>query len=238
MNQNIRKTWFGTVILKVVIPIENNEFERYFARKVDRFVQDAITLLDIDVKNGTADIFLLTDNVYAISNIGKTYNWFADSWDNPAPEQIPQWYTDKEIWRESDKKMPRGYKLDVGTSDILAEKKLYELKPVAEVAFNIKVKIENPQHLNNALKFAAQLPEESQSSLGWSFQSLKNLIENAKDGNILHIVPDFVPHSFYFYVLKDEEKKVFDGGVILHGFSETFAVELAAPKYPHWSVHT
>jgi len=102
--------------------------------------------------------------------------------DKPPPERIPEWYTDKEIWRESDKKMPHGYKMNVGTSDILTEKKLYDLRPIAEVAFNKKVKIEDLDHLNKALKFAARLPEESQSSLGWSFQSLKNLIENAKEG--------------------------------------------------------
>lgn len=217
---------------------EADPFEQYFSQKTDKIANDTVFLLDTDLKNGNADLFILTDNVYAHSKIGQVYNWLADSWDSPQPDNSPMWFDEKEIFRESDKKMPRGYKLNVGTADILVEKKLYDLKPVAEVAYNKKVKIKDPQHLNDALKFAAHLPEESQSSLGWSFNSLKNLIENSREGNILHVVPDFVPHSFYFYILKDEEKKVFDGGVILHGFGETFSVELAAPKYPHWSVHT
>lgn len=217
---------------------EVDPFEQYFAKKTDNISQETVRLLDTDLKNGNADIFLLTDNVYAHSKVGQVYNWLADSWDDKQPDNPPIWFDDKEIFRESDKKLPRGYKLNAGTTDILAEKKLYDLKPVAEVAYNKHTNIHDPEHLNNALKFAAQLPEESQSSLGWSFHMLKNLIENSKEGNILHVVPDFVPHSFYFYILKDEEKKVFDGGVILHGLGETFSVELAAPKYPHWSVHT
>ncbi len=83
--------------MKVVILIENNDFERYFARKVDNISQEAVRLLDTDLKNGTADIFLMPDNVYAISKVGQVYNWLGDSWDNPPPERIPEWYTDKEI---------------------------------------------------------------------------------------------------------------------------------------------
>ncbi len=217
--------------------MESNDFEQYFARKVDKIADDAVRLLDTDLKNGTADIFLLTDNVYAISNVGKTYNWIVDGWDDLAPERIPEWYTDKEIWREADKKMPRGYKMNVGTSDILTEKKLYELRPVAEAVFDKRIKIDDPQHLNNALKFAAQLPKESQRSLGNCFDFLKGFLGESKKMTV-DVYNDFVPHSFYF-VYKQGDKFAMNGGIILHGFGETFSVELPNDKnYPHWSVHT
>lgn len=222
----------------------SSDFEQYFARKTDKISQEAIRLLDLDLKNGMADVFLLPDNAYATSKVGQTYNWLVDSWDNPQPDNIAleglnDWFSDKEIWRESDKKMPRGYRLTPSLSDVVVQKTLYDLKPVAELAHNERVKVHDQKHLNEAVKFAARLPEESQSSLGWGFTSLKNLIENAKEGYMLHIVPDFVKNSFYFYVLKDEEKKVFDGGVIMHGTTqETFAVELCPRKGIYWSVHT
>jgi len=53
----------------------------------------------------------------------------------------------------------------------------------------------------------------------------------------LHIASDFVVGSFSFVYMYDE-KRDFNGGIILHGFGETFSVELTAPSHPHWSIHT
>lgn len=59
---------------------------------------------------------------------------------------------------------------------------------------------------------------------------------------ICQISPDFVEHSFsfcFFYIdEKGEKKKDFNGGIILHGFQETFSVELTSNNEPHWSIHT
>lgn len=216
---------------------EVDPFEQYFSKKTDKISQEAVRLLDTDLKNGNADIFLLTDNVYAHSKVGQVYNWISDGWDNPQPDNPPNWFDSKELFRESDKKMPRGYKLNAGTVDILAEKKLYDLKPVAEVAYNKRTKIQDPEHLNKALKFAAQLPEESRATLGRCFDSLDGFLNEWYKTYELTICPDFVPHSFYWYFSKGDEQGM-NGGVILHGFCEPFAVELEPKRYPHWSVHT
>lgn len=176
-----------------------NDFEQYFNRKTENISQETVRLLDTGLKKGQEDIFLLTDNVYSSSKVVQTYNLLADSWDTPQLDNPPEWFSDKEIWREDDKKTPRRYRITPSLSDVFAQKTLYDLKPIAEVAYNKRTKIHDAEHLNNALKFAAQLPEESQSSLGWSFTSLKNLFENATEGYQLHVTPDFVPHSFYFY---------------------------------------
>lgn len=216
---------------------EDSDFEQYFARKVDKISDDAISLLDTDLKNGVANVFLLPDNAYAVSPVGKTYNWLADGWDNPKPDNSPDWLSDKEIWREADKKTSRGYRITPSLSDVMAQKTMYDLKPVAEVAFNERTKIQDKEHLNNAVKFAAQLPEESRASLGRCFDSLDGFLNNWYKTYDLMICPDFVPHSFYWVFTKGD-KQGMNGGIILHGLGETFAVELDAPKHIHWSVHT
>ena len=53
----------------------------------------------------------------------------------------------------------------------------------------------------------------------------------------LAISGDFVTGSFGFAFSLDNQPGL-NGGLILHGFEETFSVELGGRNIPHWSLHT
>lgn len=95
-------------------------------------------------------------------------------------------------------------------------------------------------YLPKALKFNRKnIPEERgyMRTLKDCFDSLERICKNC--GNIAVIYEDFVKHSFYFVMYrKGTNQRDFNGGVILHGFQETFSVELNSPSQPHYSIHT
>lgn len=94
-----------------------------------------------------------------------------------------------------------------------------------------------------------QKAEEMEKSLGESCKVLMRILMNSdleeeygiEKGSVeLSIAPDFVNGSFSFvFTTKDRgATSQFNGGMILHGFGETFSVELSAKSGPHWSIHT
>lgn len=93
--------------------------------------------------------------------------------------------------------------------------------------------IHNKEHFREALKFARKIGGKTKHSFLRSVSSLNRF----KKGVDLHIVPDFVKHSFYWWREK-EGKQGMNGGMILHGFQETFAVQFEPKNYPQWSIHT
>jgi hypothetical protein len=115
---------------------------------------------------------------------------------------------------------------------------------------NKQVNIENQEHLKKALAFAKTLPKESRQSLRRSFHTINNIKKNyvqraSKEGGIVTLVvgPDWVKHSFCFmfavsFPSQGTVIRGMNGGIILHGFEETFSVELSGKNYPHWSIHT
>ena len=89
-------------------------------------------------------------------------------------------------------------------------------------------------YVKDALDFAEKhgLP-----SLVASLESLQRVCNNC--GDIAMIYEDFVKHSFYFVLYdKNTAERDFNGGIILHGYEETFSVELVPELKPHWSIHT
>lgn len=99
--------------------------------------------------------------------------------------------------------------------------------------------IQNKDHFRNAYHFAKELGKESKHTFLRSIRTLNRLKKNAPSGTVLHIFPDWVKHSFYWSIHRPETgERWFNGGMILHGFEETFSVELDPERYPHWSIHT
>ena len=99
--------------------------------------------------------------------------------------------------------------------------------------------IYNKEHFKDALAFAKKLGGESKESFRKCLTNL-NRVKRGNNWNLC-IYPDFVKHSFEFGFYRGEPKRenlVYNGGMLLHGFQETYAVELSAEKFPHWSIHT
>ena len=102
----------------------------------------------------------------------------------------------------------------------------------------VKCKISDLSHFKEAVAFARKLGGDSKKSFWRSLATLNRLKRSFKDCT-LHIHPDFVKHSFYWTIVRDSDNKiVYNGGMILHGFQETVSVELCPETYPHWSIHT
>lgn len=102
--------------------------------------------------------------------------------------------------------------------------------------------------IGNVYKQDIQLADEMYNTLGNCFSRLINILmnqelevdewKNEKDELELIISGDFVKGSFSFWYMKNGKPAVLNGGIILHGFQETFSVELNANNKPHWSIHT
>lgn len=97
----------------------------------------------------------------------------------------------------------------------------------------------NINHLTSAIIFSHNNKEklEENGTLTKQLESLNNLAKNNK--LIALISPDFVKHSLYFQLYnKSTLEYDFNGGIILHGYEETFSVEINPQNKPHWSIHT
>lgn len=92
-------------------------------------------------------------------------------------------------------------------------------------------------YLPQALAFNRKaIPEnEKTARLEWSLDTLERIAVN--NGYKCVVYEDFVKHSFYF-VFTYQGQRALNGGVILHGFQETFSVELNPASFPHYSIHT
>jgi hypothetical protein len=92
--------------------------------------------------------------------------------------------------------------------------------------------ITNKEHFKEAVAFAKSSKGPTRKSFKHCLKCLNRIKRNYN--TTLHLQPDFVPHSFTFFF----EKNGLLGGFILHGYTETFSVEINPPEYPHWSLHT
>jgi len=100
----------------------------------------------------------------------------------------------------------------------------------------MNINIQNKNHFQDTINFAKKLGGRAKRSLIDTIKTL-NRIKRAREATEVILAPDFVSHSFQFAVRKDSER-IINGGIILHGFQETFSVELNPEKGPHWSMHT
>jgi len=93
--------------------------------------------------------------------------------------------------------------------------------------------------IDNILHENIAVAKDMELSLEQRLAELRQILFNGNpdDDNKLIIDGDFVKGSFSFAV-KSNDKFRINGGVILHGFGETFAVELDPCRAPHWSIHT
>ena len=98
-------------------------------------------------------------------------------------------------------------------------------------------KLQCPAEFIAAHKLARELGGEAKRSFHRCLRSL-NQIKRNYDAT-LHIFKDFPTHSFGFaFTNAKGERTGLDGAMILHGFEQTFAVELVSKAGPHWSIHT
>lgn len=101
------------------------------------------------------------------------------------------------------------------------------------------VNIDNKEHFKEALNFSKTLGGKSKKSFYQCLRLLNRIKKNGCKGMNLYIYPDFVKHSFNFCFMNETTKKRgLTGGMILHGFQETFSVQLVSKNYPSWSLHT
>ena len=100
----------------------------------------------------------------------------------------------------------------------------------------MKTDIVDRDHFKDAFKFAKSIGDEPFRSLIDCIRSLNRIRKNNKYA--LRLIPDFVKHSWHFVMLNKDGSVNFNGGLILHGFQETFSVELTSKSCPHWSIHT
>lgn len=102
--------------------------------------------------------------------------------------------------------------------------------------------VENKQHWKDAIAFSKKLGGESLLSFRHCMRLLSNMKKGGYKGYNLYLSPDWVKHSFYFCYRKENPDGTFvkglDGGLILHGFQETFSVSLSDATHPYWTIHT
>jgi hypothetical protein len=92
------------------------------------------------------------------------------------------------------------------------------------------------EHFNKALEFATSNGDEALRSLKESLASLERICING--GKTAEVFPDFVAHSFYFRTYRKDGSDGIDGGIILHGLTQSFSIELIPKPGLHWSMHT
>ena len=101
--------------------------------------------------------------------------------------------------------------------------------------------ISNQEHYDAAIEFSNANIKKDPSQRNTLPECIEYLANGAIDGTKLHLTPDFVGHSFSFALTREvdgKEKLVMHGGIILHGYEQTFSVELSPPSGPHYSIHT
>lgn len=100
------------------------------------------------------------------------------------------------------------------------------------------VTIPNTEHFKDAVRFARLHPcEDTRRSFKRCLTTLNRLKRNMQCE--LRLVPDFVKHSFIFYLNTTEDGRTrLHGGMILHGYQETFSVSVTNSRNPYWSIHT
>ena len=111
-------------------------------------------------------------------------------------------------------------------------KEYYQLEQYPNLYFR------EQSHLANTLQFALQNKTqiEENHSVENCLSSLNNMAKNNDEIALLY--PDFVKHSFYWQLYKKTGEYDMNGGIILHGYQETYAVEISPKNKPHWSIHT
>jgi len=99
------------------------------------------------------------------------------------------------------------------------------------------VTISNAEHFKDAVRFARLHPcPDTRRSFKRCLSTLNRLKRNM--GCELSLLPDFVKHSFIFYFNTEDGYTRLHGGMILHGYQETFSVSVTSSRNPYWSIHT
>lgn len=114
-----------------------------------------------------------------------------------------------------------------------------------------RINITDKAQFNEAVQFAKKLGGDAKKSFIRCIETLNALKNNTYSEYTLHIYPDSVNHSlgWHFSGVDSEGhthacdkngnyKRGMNGGMILHGFQQTFAVQLETTSYPRWSIHT
>ena len=111
----------------------------------------------------------------------------------------------------------------------------------ATVSQVIETRNRNQEHYDAAIEFSNANIKIDPNQRNTLPECIEYLANGAIDGTKLHLTPDFVGHSFSFALTREvdgKEKLVMHGGIILHGYEQTFSVELSPPSGPHYSIHT
>ena len=101
-------------------------------------------------------------------------------------------------------------------------------------------KIHNIEHFNKAkqfIKLDKQLKKSFKDCIG-QLNRIKRNYSEMYGPTILHLFPDFVEHSFVFGFENNEKLRLLNGGLILHGYQQTFSIEINPNNKPHYSIHT
>jgi len=103
------------------------------------------------------------------------------------------------------------------------------------------IKFEDPEHLAEVLKFAAE------NGCADKLADRLDYLARYGDGdNTCHLHRDFAPHSFDFLMLKPDGSRWFNGGLIysgpgqpLNGSAPALTVGIGIDSSKHgWSIHT
>ena len=97
------------------------------------------------------------------------------------------------------------------------------------------IEIKNKEQFREAARFAKTLGKNSRGTFIRCLKTINRIRRN--NAYQTFIWPDFVKHSFNFAFYSNGQLTM-NGGMILHGFEETFSVELVGESFPHWSIHT
>src|ERR1035437_3281832 len=105
------------------------------------------------------------------------------------------------------------------------------------------ITIQDKDHFKAAIAFSRTQPSKTRQSLRRSFKTLNRIKRNYQAKSAFPIMlifsRDFVAHSWIFsFVDPNGNRCGLNGGLILHGYEETFSIELNSNPYPHWSIHT
>jgi hypothetical protein len=98
------------------------------------------------------------------------------------------------------------------------------------------LKFSDIDHYTKALELAEKLGGEALTSFKSNFECLERIC--ARQDKNAEVHPDCTRHSFYFRMYQKDGSLSIDGGIILHGVSNSFNIELCPKPGLYWSMHT
>jgi hypothetical protein len=103
------------------------------------------------------------------------------------------------------------------------------------------IDINNIEKVRETIRFARKQPLEVRKTFTRGLRTINRIKRNYKAD--VYLGPDWVEHSLYWDLSclcpkSGLKKRAMNGGLILHGYQETFSVEVSPQSGPHWSIHT